>query len=191
VGYKLPSIIKYLEPLTGDLFRAFHANCIFDEEHFPALGGDFKHQKECPEINDIAISASDPRTQYTELQVRKIINLQHLANDLPDSFIDLKGVTKSWKPARNAPKRVEVPIKITQLPDPKKRGSSTASDPDPASRKQQRRERKKSYKSVNASQLNVDKHLMGSIHPLEGQPPQPSSSVHILARSSEHLVTRV
>jgi hypothetical protein len=117
--------------------------------------------------------------------------LQHLANNLTYSFTDLKGVTKSWKPARNAPERVEVPIKTTQLPDPKKRGSSTASDPNPASRKQQRRERRKSSKSVNASQLNIDKHLMGSIHPVEGQPPQPSSSVHTLAGTSEHLDSHV
>ena len=79
--------------------------------------------------NALAISASDPRTQETELQVRKIINLQHLANNLPDSFTDLKGVTKSLNPARNAPERVEVPTKTTQLPVPKKRGSSTADDP--------------------------------------------------------------
>ena len=38
VGYKLPSIIKYLEPLTGDLFTARRADCIFDEDNFPALG---------------------------------------------------------------------------------------------------------------------------------------------------------
>jgi hypothetical protein len=30
-----------------------------------------------------------------------------------------------------------------------------------------------SSKSVNASQPCVDKHLMGSIHPVEGKPPQP------------------
>ena len=188
MGYKSPSIIKYLEPLTGDLFTARHADCIFNEEHFPALGGDFKYQKECPEIdwNAHAISSSDPRTQETELQVWKIINLPYLANNLPDSFTDLKGVTKSLNPARNAPERVEVPIKTTQLPIPKKRGSSTASDPEHASSKQQRKSRKKTSESVNAGQLNVDKHLMGSIHPVEGQPPQPSSSMHKLTGTSEH-----
>jgi hypothetical protein len=77
VGYKSPSIIKYLEPLTGDLFIAHHADCIFNEDHFPALGGDIKYQKECPEIdwNAHGISSSDPCTQETELQVWKIINL--------------------------------------------------------------------------------------------------------------------
>jgi hypothetical protein len=42
VGFQSPSIIKYLEPLTGDLFKVWFADSIFDEEHFPALGVDFK-----------------------------------------------------------------------------------------------------------------------------------------------------
>jgi hypothetical protein len=65
VGYQSPSIIKYLEPLTGDLFMAQYANCIFDEDHFPALGGETKYQKVCQEIdwNVQGIPTSDPRTQ--------------------------------------------------------------------------------------------------------------------------------
>jgi hypothetical protein len=39
MGYQSPSIIKYLEPLTGDLYIARFADCIFNEDHFPALGG--------------------------------------------------------------------------------------------------------------------------------------------------------
>jgi hypothetical protein len=75
VGYQSPSIIKYLEPLTGDLFTAWFADGIFNEEHFPTLlGGDFKYQKgECREIDWDAksISSSDPRTKENELQVQK------------------------------------------------------------------------------------------------------------------------
>jgi hypothetical protein len=41
VGHHSPSIIKYLEPMTGDLFTARYADCIFNENHFPALGGEF------------------------------------------------------------------------------------------------------------------------------------------------------
>jgi hypothetical protein len=39
VRYHFPSIIKYLEPMTGDLFTARYADCIFNEDHFLALGG--------------------------------------------------------------------------------------------------------------------------------------------------------
>jgi hypothetical protein len=71
VGFQSPSIIKYLEPLTGDLFTACFADSIFYEEHFPALGGDFKYQKECQEKNwnTQCVPGSNPRTTETELQV--------------------------------------------------------------------------------------------------------------------------
>ena len=38
VGYETPSIIKYLDPMTGDLHTARYADYVFDEDHFPALG---------------------------------------------------------------------------------------------------------------------------------------------------------
>jgi hypothetical protein len=42
MGFQSPSILKYLEPLTGDLFTARFADCIFNEDHFLTLGGDNK-----------------------------------------------------------------------------------------------------------------------------------------------------
>ena len=39
VGFDSPSIIRYLEPLTGDVFRARFADCHFNEIVFPQLGG--------------------------------------------------------------------------------------------------------------------------------------------------------
>ena len=141
VGYQSPSIIKYLEPLTVDLFMARYADCIFNEDHLPALGGDYKYHSECQEINWDAqvISSLDPCTLEIEQQVQKIINLQHIANNLPEAFTDYKGLTKSSYPARNAPERVEVSNKNIQLlPLPKKRGRSTAAPNDDAQMKRQR-----------------------------------------------------
>jgi hypothetical protein len=68
VGYHSPSIIKYLELLTRDLFIARYANCIFNEDHFPALGGDYKYHSECKKINwdDKSIIYSDPCTKEIE-----------------------------------------------------------------------------------------------------------------------------
>jgi len=63
VGYESLSIIKYLEPRTGDLFTARYADSIFDEEHFPALGGGlYLNNKECQEIEWSAssIQSLDP-----------------------------------------------------------------------------------------------------------------------------------
>jgi hypothetical protein len=39
IGFHSPSIIKYLEPLTEDVFTARFADCQFDEIIFPILGG--------------------------------------------------------------------------------------------------------------------------------------------------------
>ena len=38
VGFNLPSVIHYLEPLTDDVFTARFADCQFDETVFPLLG---------------------------------------------------------------------------------------------------------------------------------------------------------
>ena len=63
VGYSYPSIIKYLEPLTWDLFTACFADSSFNDDHFPTLGGD-TYQIECREIdwNAQGIPFSNPCT---------------------------------------------------------------------------------------------------------------------------------
>jgi hypothetical protein len=55
--------------MTGDLFTARYTDCIFNEDHFPALEEEFQANSECQEINwnDKYIISSDPRTQETEL----------------------------------------------------------------------------------------------------------------------------
>ena len=40
VGFDSPSIIKYLEPLTGDVFKARFEDYHFNETTFPPLGGE-------------------------------------------------------------------------------------------------------------------------------------------------------
>jgi hypothetical protein len=87
VGYLSPWIIKYLEPLTGDLLTAQCIDCIFNEEHFWALGGELKYHTECLKINWDALDTlkEDPRTIESELQVQRIINLHIATNNLPDS----------------------------------------------------------------------------------------------------------
>ena len=103
MGFISPSIIKYLEPLTGDLLTARFADSIFNEDHFPTLGREFKYHAESQEINWEAkgIANEDPRTQESELQVLRILNLQNIANNLPDAFTTGKDVTKSYIPTRN------------------------------------------------------------------------------------------
>ncbi|KAJ9542696.1 hypothetical protein OSB04_029202 [Centaurea solstitialis] len=111
VGYESASITKYLEPLTGDLFTARFADCHFDESEFPALGGGTKQLENQSKISwsELSLSHLDPRTKECELEVQRIIHLQGLANQLPDTFTDPKRVTKSHVPAANAPIEIDVP----------------------------------------------------------------------------------
>ena len=46
VGFNSPSIIRYLEPLIGDVFTSRFANFHFDENVFPPLGKDKSISKE-------------------------------------------------------------------------------------------------------------------------------------------------
>ena len=95
VGYESPSIIKYLEPTTGDLFKARYADSQFDESTYPTLGGDNGRLNKEIEWSRPSISWQDPRTKECDMEVQKIIHLQKLANQLPDSFADPNRVTKS------------------------------------------------------------------------------------------------
>jgi hypothetical protein len=58
-----------MKSLTEDLFTVRYADCIFNEDHFLVLWGDYKYHLECQKINwdDKSIISSAPHTQKTEL----------------------------------------------------------------------------------------------------------------------------
>ncbi|RYR45645.1 hypothetical protein Ahy_A07g031457 isoform B [Arachis hypogaea] len=103
VGYDSPSIVRYLEIQTGDVFKARFANCHFDESKFSTLGGENKLPEKELNWNASSLMHLDPRSGQCELEVQKIIHLQRIANELPDAFSDTKRITKSYIPAENAP----------------------------------------------------------------------------------------
>ncbi|KAJ9544626.1 hypothetical protein OSB04_024333 [Centaurea solstitialis] len=99
VGYETSSIIRYLEPLRGDVFTARFADCHFNETMFPTLGGEKKIKENDVSWCEPSLSYLDPRTKQCEMEVLKIMHLQEIANQLPDAFTDTKRVTKSYIPA--------------------------------------------------------------------------------------------
>ena len=140
VGYESPSIVKYLEPMTGDLFTARFADCHFDEKLFPTLGGENEQLVKEITWNAKSLSCLDPRSRQFELEVQKIIHLQSIANKLPDAFTDPKKVTKSHIPAENAPIRIDVQaekfVKASDTEPRLKRGRPVGSkDKNPRKRK--------------------------------------------------------
>jgi len=186
VGYKSTSIIKYLEPLTGDIFTTRHADYIFNEDNYQALGGDNMYHNECQEINWNAsgIQSFDPRTIETEHEVQRIINLQNNANNLSEAFNDYKGVTKSHNPVVNVLERVVVPTQ--NLSDQNKRGRNIVTKDKPP-----RKPRKSTSKTVNANQHHIDRHQLDIVNPNNMDIQQihhiPSTNAHtnISARTSE------
>ena len=71
VGFDSPSIIRYLEPLTDDIFKARFDDCHFNETIFPPLGGEKLLSEAQLEItwNVSTLSHLDPRTNQSELEV--------------------------------------------------------------------------------------------------------------------------
>ncbi|KAL0558683.1 hypothetical protein IC582_003263 [Cucumis melo] len=90
VRFESPSIIRYLEPLTGDVFTTRFANCHFNETKFSTLGGGIKKLTNEIAWNVSLLSHLDHRTKQCELEVQKIIHLQSEANQMPDAFTDTK-----------------------------------------------------------------------------------------------------
>jgi hypothetical protein len=112
VGFDSPSNIRYLEPLTGDIFKACFEYLHFNENIFPLLG----REKSLPEVrqeitwNNSTLSHFDSRTNQCELEVQRIIHLQSIANQLPDAFTDNKKIVKFHIPATNIPAKIEVHV---------------------------------------------------------------------------------
>ena len=55
------------------------------------------------------LSHLDPYTDQCELEVQKIIHLQNILNQLLDTFVDSKKVTKSLITTTNVPSNIDIP----------------------------------------------------------------------------------
>jgi hypothetical protein len=87
--------------------------------------------------------------------------LKNVVNNLPSTFTNYKGVTKSWNHAVNAPERVEIPKKTIQASAVVKRGRAAQTKKDKAPNKRPRKEKMRPLqKIVNVSQPIVNKHLV-------------------------------
>ena len=95
-------LIRYLEPVTGDMFTARFDDCNFNEDEFQEITW-----------RTPSLLYLDPPTNQRELEVQKIVHLHNLANQLPDAFTDTTRVTNSCIPTENVPSRIDVPKEQT------------------------------------------------------------------------------
>ena len=104
VSFDFPFIIRYLEPLMGDVFTVCFTNCHFNESVFPQLGVKSQLQKNDEKL--LGIHLQCPILILVQFNVnwkfKGSFILQNLANQLPYAFIDTKKVTKSHILAANA-----------------------------------------------------------------------------------------
>ena len=123
------------------------------------------------------------KSTYSKIWTMRSEDLQHIANNLPDSFTDYKGVTQSYNPAKVRLK--EWRYQQNPLHSPFK---ATGGDVWQKYIRIQLLASKdvKACESVNASQLHVGRHLMGSIHPVDEKPPPTQVIVHTMTGTSEY-----
>ncbi|KAJ9544857.1 hypothetical protein OSB04_024564 [Centaurea solstitialis] len=88
-----PKMRLGIYPLTRDLFTVRFADCHINESKFPALGEGLNSWK----------------IKQCKLEVQKIIHLQGLANQLPDTFTNPKRMTKSHVSDANSSVKIDVP----------------------------------------------------------------------------------
>ncbi|KAM2483784.1 hypothetical protein ACFX1W_041378 [Malus domestica] len=94
------------------MFTARFADCHFNETVFPSLGEENIVPEERKELTWVVptLSHFDPRSIQFENEVKRIVHLQSIANQMPDAFNDALKVTKSHIPTANALARIDVPV---------------------------------------------------------------------------------
>jgi hypothetical protein len=103
ISFDCPSIIRCLESLTGDIFKARFEDFHFDENIFSSLGREKSLSEARQEItwNNSMLSHFDPRTNQCELKVQRIIH-----NQLPDAFTETKKIVKSHILTASTPAKI-------------------------------------------------------------------------------------
>ena len=70
------------------MFTARFADCHFNEDEFPALGGGINRIPKEITWCTPSLLHLDPPTNQREREVQKIVHLHNLANQLPNGFTD-------------------------------------------------------------------------------------------------------
>ncbi|KAM2842345.1 hypothetical protein PS2_030496 [Malus domestica] len=117
VGFDSPSIIRYLKPLTGNMFTTRFDDCHLDEIVFPSLWGEKTVPEERKELTWVVptLSHFDPRSTQCENEVKMIVHLKSIVNQIPDAFNDAMKVTKSHIPTTNAHARIDVLVRQNKV----------------------------------------------------------------------------
>ena len=113
LGFDSPSIVRYKLPHREDIYKARFQNCKFIETRFPGAHNPTKPRNPKDKLNFRALETltlnPDPRTALTDTEVRKLLDLQSLAEKVPDGFQSGPRILRSPVPGAGNP----VPSKPT------------------------------------------------------------------------------
>ena len=103
VGFDSPSIIRYILPTTSILHKARFQNYQFDESKFPTIAS----SQPLATLDFWALETftmnPDPRTALANTEVKKLLDLQILAECLPNGFSDTPHITRNPLPSAKQP----------------------------------------------------------------------------------------
>jgi hypothetical protein len=135
VGYESPSIIKYLEPTTGQMFRARFLDCVFDETIFPKVGkiGEIQPPEERLLKSKDGLFTRTTQKGMVEVPtdmakvnrlIKHVVDLHKLSVAAPDAFAPAQGVVKETgvcSNLRNIPADIEISAPAANVAAPRKR----------------------------------------------------------------------
>jgi hypothetical protein len=135
VGYESPSIIKYLEPNTGKMFRARFSDCVFDETISPKVGkeGAVTNPEGKPLEAKHGLFKEQPKKALVEVPtdairvnklVKQIVDLHKMSLAAPDAFASAQGVVKETgicSNYRNKPADIDISLPVANVATPRKR----------------------------------------------------------------------
>ena len=102
LGYDSPSIIRYKLPRSDDIYKARFQNCKFIENKFPGSQTKTDQSLNFKDLETLTLNP-DPRTALADSEVRKLLNLQHLAENIPDGFHSGPRIVRSPVPGSGNP----------------------------------------------------------------------------------------
>ncbi len=118
VGFDSPSIVRYLEPTTTNLYKARFVNCRFIETKFPFLPSKTQSKPLNFGAPETLTMNPDPPTSLANTEVTKLLNLINLAENTPDGF-------------STQPRIIRNPLPRTRITLPNKRPQPKPSTPRP------------------------------------------------------------
>jgi hypothetical protein len=111
IGFDSPSIIRYLVPSTGVVHKARFENCRFIETVFPKLPSQPNSPPLVFRAPETLTMNPDPRTAISETEVQKLLHLQSIAHQIPDSFESGSRILRNPIPGFGNPKSPPLPKK--------------------------------------------------------------------------------